>query len=98
MELFEYLMKELDLEEDLAKQIGEKVREYHHQFGHHHKGRQGTEPENVASMIVEQNEVYKINRINMKNYHCNDCDNQCSLDDPKCGRGRKIVELLNNVL
>ena len=91
MELSEYLKNELNIDEEYAKLISEKVKEFHHQFGHHHKERQGTEPQNIASMIVEQNEVYKINKVNIKNYHCNGCDNQCSLDDPKCGRGRKLI-------
>ena len=94
MELFEYLMKELDLEEDLAKQIQEKVKEYHHNHDHHHSHEHREKDEDVTKMIKEQFSLEQIRETDLKDLHCNGCENNCSLNEPQCGRGRRIVEML----
>lgn len=96
MELYEYLMQELGLDEELARKIAEKTREYHHVYGHKHggHGHDHNKELNPDEMIVESKEEVAYVKENAALLHCNGCENQCSLDNPRCGRGRALFEKL----
>ncbi|MBR4422538.1 MAG: hypothetical protein IKS69_08390 [Erysipelotrichaceae bacterium] len=95
MKLYEYLMKELSLEEELAKKIAEKTKEYHHAYGHHrHDYHEESIP--LTEMTVEKMTMEELLKANLQELHCNGCENHCPLSEPKCGRGKKLTEMIQS--
>lgn len=86
MELYEYLMKELHLEEELSKKIADKTKEYHHAYGKHHR-----DPGPVDPYQAVRERPGTFDKNDLSKYHCSGCEKGCALSDPACGRGKKTA-------
>ncbi|MDO4283200.1 MAG: hypothetical protein Q4D02_06135 [Clostridia bacterium] len=91
MELEEYLKERLNITSEEATKIANVFKEYKKKYGHEHFHKhKNDDNEDVYSMICESKEDCIESEYNLEKMHCNGCRNNCTILDPKCGKGSMI--------
>ena len=93
MNPMEYLMNELNLSEEKAKEVADKMKQLAHSH-HPHREENKEEKIDILSLIVEGEAELEAFRKAAQVLHCSGCEKHCSLLTPNCGKGRKTAQLL----
>lgn len=105
MTLEAYLMEKLNLTEEEAVKICEAFRSYKKEYGRggkHGFGKHGRDSRGGGSFKKgfrgeKDREALKENSASegsqdLSQLHCDGCEDKCPLDNPGCGKGRRMAE------